>query len=132
VIEVGEFTVTALAASPPNVTLVAAVKLEPVSVTTLPPPSGPETGLTDAIAGADSYVKRSRSSARSYRKAWYRYVDRAGYTAGTLIVAVSRKKTASPLAATVPKLHGARPGQVAAADPDAAAAGRRPALGSGR
>ena len=52
VIDVGETTVKLAAATPPTVTSVAPVKLVPVMVINVPPPTGPDTGLTPVMVGA--------------------------------------------------------------------------------
>lgn len=52
VIDVGDTTVKLAAATPPTVTLVAPVKLVPVIVIEVPPPTGPDTGLTPVMVGA--------------------------------------------------------------------------------
>ena len=52
VIDVGETTVKLAAATPPTVTSVAPVKLVPVIVMDVPPPTGPDTGLTPVMVGA--------------------------------------------------------------------------------
>jgi hypothetical protein len=51
VIVVSFTTVKLAEEAPPKVTLVAPVKLVPVIVTVLPPPSGPEAGLTEVMVG---------------------------------------------------------------------------------
>ncbi len=51
VIEVGELTVKLVALAAPNFTAVAAVKLVPVTVTDVPPASGPPVGESDVTAG---------------------------------------------------------------------------------
>ena len=45
-------TVKVVAALPPNFTAVAPVKLAPVTLTEVPPPAGPDAGLTEATVGA--------------------------------------------------------------------------------
>ena len=52
VMDVGETTVKLAAATPPTVTSVAPVKLVPVIVMDVPPPTGPDTGLTPVMVGA--------------------------------------------------------------------------------
>ena len=55
VIEVGELTVTPVAAWPvPNATVDPATKLVPVIVTVVAPPVGPAVGLTAVIVGVAS------------------------------------------------------------------------------
>ena len=54
VIEVALLTVKLVAATPPNLTTVAPVKLVPVIVTLAPPAVGPELGLTLVTVGAAS------------------------------------------------------------------------------
>ena len=51
VIEVGELTVKLVTAIPSIVTEVAPVKFVPVTVTTVPPASGPTAGETEVIDG---------------------------------------------------------------------------------
>jgi hypothetical protein len=51
VICVDELTVNVVADVEPNSTAVAAVKFEPVTMTELPPASGPADGLTEVTAG---------------------------------------------------------------------------------
>lgn len=51
VIEVEFTTTTFVAAVPPNVTAVAPVKFVPVMVTGVPPPRGPDVGLTAVTVG---------------------------------------------------------------------------------
>ena len=48
---VAETTVTELAGTPSNVTPLAPVKSEPVSVTEVPPPTGPLEGEIDVSTG---------------------------------------------------------------------------------
>ena len=50
-IEVGEFTTTPAAAVPPKFTVAPLTKLVPVMVTWVPPPVGPEFGLTAETVG---------------------------------------------------------------------------------
>src|SRR5579863_2592122 len=52
VIEPSGFTVNAVAAVLPNITLVAPVNAVPVMVTVVPPVVGPEAGLTPVTVGA--------------------------------------------------------------------------------
>jgi hypothetical protein len=49
---VSEFTVTLLAANEPNNTLLAPANPDPVIVTDVPPPIGPEDGDTPVTTGA--------------------------------------------------------------------------------
>ena len=56
VIDVALTTVKLVAATPPNVTAVAPVKLVPVIVTLVPPATGPEPGLTPVTVGATAKV----------------------------------------------------------------------------
>lgn len=50
-------TVTFVAVTPPNLTLVAPVKFVPVTVTLAPPANGPLEGLTDVTVGKSPNVK---------------------------------------------------------------------------
>jgi hypothetical protein len=52
VIEVGELTVTPVAALPPKETVSPAAKFVPVTVTVVPPDTGPEAGETALAVGA--------------------------------------------------------------------------------
>ena len=54
VIELVELTVTPVPEVPPNDTCEAPMKFVPVTVTTVPPASGPDLGLTPEIEGEDS------------------------------------------------------------------------------
>ena len=51
VIEVPEFTVTAVAATVPNITVAPEVKPVPVMVTEVPPVVGPLVGVIDVTVG---------------------------------------------------------------------------------
>ena len=51
VIEVGEFTVTAVAVMLPNITVAEEVKLVPVMVTEVPPAIGPLVGVIEVTVG---------------------------------------------------------------------------------
>ena len=51
---VAEMTVSVVAATAPNLTALAPVKLVPVTVTVVPPPRGPEIGLTALTTGTAS------------------------------------------------------------------------------
>jgi hypothetical protein len=57
VIWFGEFTENMVAAVPPNVTLVAPLKLLPEIITPVPPPVGPDEGTTPLTAGAALALK---------------------------------------------------------------------------
>jgi hypothetical protein len=55
--KVGDEQLTAVAVVAPNLAVVLPMtKPAPVMVTTVPPPSGPSTGLTELTVGAASYV----------------------------------------------------------------------------
>ncbi len=51
-------TVVPVPATPPNVTRLAPVRFEPVTVTVVPPAVGPDAGDSERTAGDDAYVKR--------------------------------------------------------------------------
>ena len=51
VMEVAEFTVTAVAVMVPNITVAEEVKLVPVMVTEVPPAVGPLVGVIDVTVG---------------------------------------------------------------------------------
>jgi hypothetical protein len=59
VIWVALLTVNELALFAPNLTAVVPVRFVPVTVTEVPPASGPLVGLTDVIVGAATYVNWS-------------------------------------------------------------------------
>ena len=63
VIEVDEFTVKLVTATPSIVTEVAPVKLVPVTVTDVPPASGPTFGVTVVIDGGPSHFAYNVTSA---------------------------------------------------------------------
>ena len=65
VIEVGELTVTPVAALPPKETVSPAAKFVPVTVTGVPPDTDPEAGETALTVGAGEV---SRSTSRSPAK----------------------------------------------------------------
>jgi len=55
VIDVAEFTVTAVAAVPPKLTVAPVMKLVPVIATEVPPAVGPDVGFNDVTAGCTAW-----------------------------------------------------------------------------
>ena len=105
VIDVAEFTVTAVAAPPPNDTVSPAAKFDPVIVTAVPPATGPETGETPPTAGTPAgaaYVNWSAGPAALVPPGPVTSTSTVPEPAGEVAVIDDAEFTVTPAAAPPP------------------------------
>jgi hypothetical protein len=106
---VSELTVNPAAATVPNRTAVAPVNPEPVTVTAVPPASGPEVGLTPVTTGRATYEKRSALLVGLVPAGVVTVTSTVPEPAGEVAVTWVSETTVKPVAAVDPKLTPVAP-----------------------
>jgi hypothetical protein len=110
VIDVAELTVKLAAAVPPKLTAVAPVKLVPVTETEVPPPVGPDDGLTAVTVGTAANVKWSALEVTEVPNGVVTVTSTvAADSAGETAVICVAELTVKLVAAVAPKLTAVAP-----------------------
>ena len=109
VTEVELFSVKLVAAVLPNFTAVAPVKFLPVTVTEVPPASGPEVGLTAEMEGTGIYANLSADHAELVPPGVVTLTSTVPLPAGEVAVMVLELLTVKLVAAVLPNLTAVAP-----------------------